>query len=199
MTENKGDLISREALKETIIKICGKCSNNITEYDENHMPNGNCAIWHILNMIDNAPTVNPKITVEQAIDKLLETGWLVRHDKEMTERPQGDIKKYKPLEPDYNVQCAVENLKTAYWSNEPEKDAKNFTEAEDIIISAICHHGYTVCKQPQGEWVATKYYTWECSKCGKNPTIGMGYVQNHTELYNFCPNCGASMKKGGAE
>lgn len=60
------------------------------------------------------------------------------------ERPQGEIKKYKPLEPDYNVQCAVENLKTAYWSNEPEKDAKNFTEAEDIIISAICHHGYKV-------------------------------------------------------
>jgi hypothetical protein len=59
MTENKGDLISREALKETIIKICGKCSNNITEYDENHIPNGNCAIWHILHMIDNAPTSEP--------------------------------------------------------------------------------------------------------------------------------------------
>lgn len=69
------------------------------------------------------------------------------------EKPQGEWKEYKPLELDYNVQCAVENLKTAYWSNEPEKDAKNFTEAEDIIISAICHHGYTVCKQPQGEWI----------------------------------------------
>ena len=49
-----GDL---DALKTTIINICGKCSNNITEYDENKVPNGNCAIWHILNMIDNAPTV----------------------------------------------------------------------------------------------------------------------------------------------
>ena len=52
-------------------------------------------------------------------------------------------------------------------------------------------------ERPQGEWVATKYYTWECSKCGKSPTIGMGYVQNHTELFNFCPNCGASMMTGG--
>lgn len=64
-------------------------------------------------IIDNAPTVcgnNPKwckscvskgkcastrtqgdlITEEQAIDKLHETGWLPLHDKEMTERPQGE-------------------------------------------------------------------------------------------------------------
>ena len=37
--------------------------------------------------IDNAPTV--EITEEQAIDKLHETGWMQRHDKEMTERPTG--------------------------------------------------------------------------------------------------------------
>lgn len=30
------------------------------------------------------------ITEEQAIDKLHETGWLPRHDKKMTERPQGE-------------------------------------------------------------------------------------------------------------
>lgn len=39
-------------------------------------------------LIDNAPTV--ELTEEQAIDKLHETGWLPRHDKEMTERPQGE-------------------------------------------------------------------------------------------------------------
>ena len=43
-----------------------------------------------LYQIDNAPTV--ELTEEQAIDKLLETGWLIRHDKEMTERPQGEWK-----------------------------------------------------------------------------------------------------------
>lgn len=37
---------------------------------------------------DNAPTVD--ITEEQAIDKLHETGWLPKHDKEMTERPTGE-------------------------------------------------------------------------------------------------------------
>lgn len=46
------------------------------------------AIKNILfDLIDSAPTV--ELTEEQAIDKLHETGWLPRHDKEMTERPQG--------------------------------------------------------------------------------------------------------------
>lgn len=53
---DRNDLISREALKETIISICGNCSNIIREYKEG-VPDGNCAIQHIMNMIDNAPTV----------------------------------------------------------------------------------------------------------------------------------------------
>lgn len=57
------------------------------------------------------------------------------------------FKRYKPLESEYNIEIAVENLRMAYWSNEPEKVAKNFTKAEDIIISAICHGGYTLCKE----------------------------------------------------
>lgn len=38
--------------------------------------------------IHERPTV--EITEEQAIDKLHETGWLPRHDKEMTEQPTGE-------------------------------------------------------------------------------------------------------------
>lgn len=44
----------------------------------------------VFNLINNAPTVEPEITEKQAIDKLHETGWIVRHDMEMTERPQGE-------------------------------------------------------------------------------------------------------------
>ena len=61
------------------------------------------------------------------------------------------IKEYKPLELDYNVKIAVENLKTAYWSNDTKKFATAFKEAEDIIISAICHHNYTLCKETDNE------------------------------------------------
>lgn len=46
------------------------------------------AMYMSLEYIDNAPTV--EITEEQAIDKLHETGWMQRHDKEMTKRPTGE-------------------------------------------------------------------------------------------------------------
>ena len=58
-----------------------------------------------------------------------------------------EFKEYKPMEIEHNVKAAVENLRKAYWSNETKKVAKHYTEAEDIIISAICHHHYTVCKE----------------------------------------------------
>ncbi len=45
----------------------------------------------------------------------------------------------------------------------------------------------------KGKWIYTRYYTWECSECKKNPTLGTGYVQNKDELFEFCPHCGADM------
>lgn len=72
------DLISREALiREACVKFY------TTPYYK-----------HILDLIDNAPTV--EITEEQAIDKLHETGWMQRHDKEMNERPKGKWIKVNP-------------------------------------------------------------------------------------------------------
>ena len=70
-------LIDANALKEQFSEIVG-------EY----------IVSEIISIIDNAPTVEPEITEEQAIDKLHETGWLVNHDKEMTERPKGEWKDY---------------------------------------------------------------------------------------------------------
>ena len=70
------DLISRSSLKEKafITQQCNGCEIE------------NIAVVSV-GAIDNAPTV--ELTEEQAIDKLRETGWLIRHDKEMTERPHG--------------------------------------------------------------------------------------------------------------
>lgn len=108
------------------------------------------------------------------------------------------FKKYKPLEPDYNVQCAVENLKTAYWSNETENVAKHFTEADGMIVSAICHYGYSVCKQPQGEWVAITSCLDNdihiiCSHC-KEEFIGKSTLEEWKKEYLFCHRCGAKMR-----
>lgn len=60
---------------------------------------------------------------------------------------KGDLIEYKPLDADFNTQSAVENLRTAYWSDITIEAAKAFSKAEEIIISAICHHGYTLCKE----------------------------------------------------
>lgn len=46
----------------------------------------------------------------------------------------------------------------------------------------------------RGRWIFARYYVWECSECGKNPTRGMGYTQSGSELFRYCPNCGASME-----
>ena len=88
--EEKGDLISREALKSTIIEICGKCSNIITKY-ENGVPDGNCAIQHILNMIDNAPTVELDEMTQDLIDKVNVNVGLAQPIKD--DRPQGEWEK----------------------------------------------------------------------------------------------------------
>lgn len=108
-----------------------------------------------------------------------------------------NFEEYKPLESEYNIRVAVENLKKAYWNNEPEKVAKDFTDAEDIIIGAICLYGYTVSKErPQGEWEhwgspfsdEQVVYSIVCSVCGAR------FVEIQGEIFNFCPNCGAQMK-----
>ena len=52
----------------------------------------------------------------------------------------------------------------------------------------------TVEERKTGKWIYNRWHVWECSVCGGNPTKGMGYVQGHDELYNYCPNCGADMR-----
>lgn len=71
------DLISREYIKAF---IC--------EYEKFNGKETEIVKAIPIQAIDNAPTVD--ITEEQAIDKLHETGWMQKHDKEMTARPTGE-------------------------------------------------------------------------------------------------------------
>lgn len=76
-------------------------------------------------------------------------------------------------------------------------------EYQQMYISAI---RYAISKlqsleeRPQGEWKETGYETGalgityrqtQCSNCGWEHALPM--------WWNFCPNCGAKMQKGGAE
>ena len=59
------------------------CKAYLEDLDKTHT----CNEYKLLmSLIDNAQAV--EITEEQAINKLHETGWLIRHDKEMTTQPQ---------------------------------------------------------------------------------------------------------------
>jgi len=49
-------------------------------------------------------------------------------------------------------------------------------------------------ERKKGKWIY-KNFVWFCSECDNSPTKGMGYVQGHDELYDFCPHCGADMRE----
>lgn len=62
--------------------------------------------------------------------------------------------------------------------------------------------GKTNFSRPQGEWIAREdmdyldenkvvHNHFECDKCG----FIHDFIDGHTSQYNFCPNCGAKMKK----
>lgn len=53
-------------------------------------------------------------------------------------------------------------------------------------------------ERPHGEWieqfdVKTQYYTCTCSVCGDTHRLLINYFLES----NFCPNCGADMRKRG--
>lgn len=88
-------LIDAEALKsdfqDRLRKAKNWKENALNKGDDELVIRAEAAIdfiCEVIMTIDNAPTV--ELTEEQAIDKLHETGWLIRHDKEMTERQKGE-------------------------------------------------------------------------------------------------------------
>ena len=72
-----------------------------------------------------------------------------------------------------------------------EKDKQSVRFA----INVISGFNEVLSERPQGEWIISEYvdtrrgFITKCPFC-KTDTIGGG---------NFCPNCGADMRKGGAE
>ena len=59
-------------------------------------------------------------------------------------------------------------------------------------------------ERPQGEWVLQTYerfdngnelYKYYCDKCGYREE----HAYSDSKLSNFCPNCGADMRKGEEE
>ena len=94
----------------------------------------------------------------------------------------------------YDAAAAIEALEKALAEeNEAEDDMYRLACEKQSKIEAL-QAEVNRLEPKRGEWLTTKYHTWECSVCGKNPTTGMGYVQTRKALYNYCPNCGAKME-----
>lgn len=69
-----------------------------------------------------------------------------------------------------------------------KEEYKKYREALDLAIKALED------ERPQGEWLwlgdnPNTNHKWSCNKCGRGVK----------EQEKFCPNCGADMRKGGAE
>ena len=63
--------------------------------------------------------------------------------------------------------------------------------------------GYNDCKdvngRSTGEWKHNNFDEHSCNKCG-HPALWSEEADGYYEVQsNFCPNCGADMRKGGAE
>jgi hypothetical protein len=71
---------------------------------------------------------------------------------------------------------------------------------EEAFQKTVCENKLYCPARPKGEWKETGYETGalgityrqtQCSNCGWEHALPM--------WWNFCPNCGAKMQKGGAE
>ena len=55
---------------------------------------------------------------------------------------------YKKGDIEHNIKAAVNNLREAYWSGGVCDEVRSqFRDAEELIIDAICHHGYILVKE----------------------------------------------------
>lgn len=80
------------------------------------------------------------------------------------------------------------------------KDVPSFEPKYEITadqLAQLLREGWTISEEPkQGEWLFVGNSIeaeWECSECGEKE------FGSKSSLTNFCPNCGADMRKGAGD
>ena len=162
------DLIDRQALKNKLKRWDG---NDPYEFVK-------IAFW----AVDNAPTIDAAaaieelqaeakktITLEQAIDRLRELGWLQEHDRILTE-PINDLQ--ARLE---EAENSVENYKRM-WLEKHEPKTARWEGWTSTHWSKRC--------DSNGDPIYTEHTYYQCSYCGRRTVV----------RENICPNCGAVME-----
>lgn len=113
--------------------------------------------------------VNKPITLEQAIDRLRELGWLQEHDKTLTE-PINDLQARLG-----EAENSVENYKRM-WLEKHEPKTARWEGWTSTHWSKRC--------DSNGDPIYTEHTYYKCSYCGRRTVV----------RENFCPNCGAVME-----
>ena len=85
-------------------------------------------------------------------------------------------------------------------------DSKRWKQFDVLTVLAIAEFVAdpesfsTIDPVKRGHWLFDKEvsFLWLCSSCGKSPSVngngtGIGYIQRASELFGFCPHCGAKM------
>lgn len=198
------DLISRSELKDRLAKHQSILD---FEWDNNNL---------IASIIDNAPTVEQK-EFEQILQPIN-----VNIPEDIKDRLIEELSKPRKVyldEPKTVADCI-----TAYGDGfesarrlferptvEPEPVSERQKRALTIVDALTEKHLINVMERgclrraiileperPHGEWLVVKSplsseTIVKCNKCGDE------FIGNDVEDYNFCPNCGADMRKGEEE
>lgn len=165
--------------------------------------------FNLQNAYDDCKQVFEGITDEESYQKA-DCGVVMYYaneimyalEKALEDRPQGnlisreDLK--KAIETWDKFACLPNGKLTPFYMlNKPEKDYEPYVHLRDMR-NAI-DNAPTV-ERPQGEWVKVVQnlcWHYECNQCHERPL--MARLVDEDVLSNFCPNCGADMRKGGAE
>ena len=93
------------------------------------------------------------------------------------------------------VNHLFEIRKEEYFNKGWMEDAKEVDEAQQMAIDALS------AEAVQGEWMEIEDYNgdihYQCDRCGNEFILIDGTPKENN--YNFCPNCGARMYKGGED
>ncbi len=129
--------------------------------------------------------------------------YCLKDSKPYEERPQGDLISREALKDKLTDTINVNDITKSEWYEGYTACVQVLSELIDSAQAVETYtkddmtreylKGYNACKdmneRPQGEWKMDEYGLPYCNKCGIHP--------DYTS--NFCPNCGADMRKGGAE
>lgn len=91
----------------------------------------------------------------------------------------------------------IEELKKSPWATDKRGNGFEYliTEALDVVKD-LCAKQLPSVTQKSGKWIMSDdgLYRPICDKCGAHPWKGyIPSVEEATEVFKFCPNCGAKM------